>query len=125
VRSAVLTVAEQIKPVLGFEPSVRFEGPVDTVVGDALVGDVEAVVREAMTNVAKHAQATAVEVTIIANPSSLTVDVRDNGIGIGDPGRASGLQNLRARASRHNGGLVVHSGESGGTELRWTAKLGS
>ena len=103
---------------------MRFEGPVDTLADDAVIGDVEAVVREAMTNVAKHARATAVEVTVAADPSALSVSVRDNGIGIGDPGRASGLQNLRARANKHNGGLVVHSGESGGTELRWTAKLG-
>jgi signal transduction histidine kinase len=90
-----------------------------------VLGDVEAVVREAMTNVAKHARATAVQVTVAASSSSLSVSVRDDGIGIGEPGRASGLQNLRARASKHNGGLVVHSGESGGTELRWTAKLSS
>jgi signal transduction histidine kinase len=125
VRSAVLAVAEQLRPVLGFEPDVRFEGPVDTLVGDTVLGDVEAVVREAMTNVAKHARATAVQVTVAASSSSLSVNVRDDGIGIGEPGRASGLQNLRARASKHNGGLVVHSGESGGTELRWTAKLSS
>jgi signal transduction histidine kinase len=125
VRSAVLTVAEQITPVLAFEPTVRFEGPVDTLASGPLIGDVEAVVREAMTNVAKHAHATVVEVTVAADGSSLSVSVRDNGIGIGDPGRASGLQNLRARARKHRGGLVVHSGESGGTELRWTARLGS
>ncbi len=125
VRSTVLAVAEQITPALAFEPTVRFEGPVDTLVSGTLIGDVEAVVREAMTNVAKHAQATAVEVTVAANGSSLSVSVRDNGIGIGDPGRASGLQNLRARARKHRGGLVVHSGESGGTELQWTAQLAS
>ena len=116
-------MAEQITPALAFEPTVRFEGPVDTLVSGALIGDVEAVVREAMTNVAKHAHASAVEVVVAADASSVSVTVRDNGIGIGDPSRASGLWNLRARAEKHGGGLVVHPGESGGTELRWTAQL--
>ena len=125
VRSTVLTVAEQTTLALAFEPTVRFVGPVDTLVSGALIGDVEAVVREAMTNIAKHAHATAVEVTVAADATSLSVTVRDNGIGIGDPRRASGLQNLHTRAKKHKGGLVVHNGESGGTELRWTARLSS
>ena len=125
LRSTVLTVAEQITPVLAFEPTVNFVGPIDTLVSGALIGDIEAVVREATANVAKHAQATAVEVTVAADATSVSVTVRDNGVGIGDPSRASGLHNLRVRAKKYKGGLVVHTGESGGTELRWTARLGS
>ena len=125
VRATVLAVAEQLTPLLGFQPTVRFVGPVDTLVDGAVVADVEAVVREGMTNVAKHARATTLEVAVLADASSLSVTIRDNGVGIGDPGRHSGLRNLRARAEKHSGALVVQLGESGGTELRWTARLSS
>lgn len=125
VRSTVLAVAEQLTPLLGFEPTVNFVGPVDTLVGGAMIADVEAVVREGMTNVAKHAQATSLEVTVLADARLLSVTIRDNGIGIGDPGRHSGLRNLHARAEKHKGALAVQLGETGGTELRWTARLSS
>ena len=60
LRSAVLEVVTETAPVLGFEPEVGFEGPVDTVAGDGLVDDVVAVVREALTNVVRHARASRV-----------------------------------------------------------------
>ena len=123
VRSTVLAVAEQTTPLLGFEPTVNFVGPIDTLVGGAEISDVEAVVREGITNVAKHAQATTLEVIVLADASWLSITIRDNGMGIGDPGRHSGLHNLRARAEEHGGALVVQTGETGGTELRWTARL--
>ena len=125
VRSTVLAVVERITPVLGFEPSVSFGGPIDTLVTGGLIGDVEAVVREAMTNVVKHAHATTLEVIVAADADGVSVSVRDDGVGVDDPGRSSGLQNLRARASKHDGEFVVRTGDTGGTELRWTARLTS
>ena len=123
VRSTVLAVVERITPVLGFEPTVSFVGPIETLVTGALIGDVEAVVREAMTNTAKHAHATTLEVTVAADADGVSISVRDNGVGIGDPSRLSGLRNLRARARNHEGEFVVQTGHAGGTELRWTARL--
>jgi signal transduction histidine kinase len=118
-----LTVAEQSTQVLGFEPTLSFIGPIDSLVSSALIGDVEAVVREAMTNVAKHARANHLQVTVRADADSLSIVVVDNGIGVGDPARTSGLQNLGSRAKKHRGDFAVRAGESGGTELRWTARL--
>ena len=125
LRSVVWGVAAQLSPLLGFEPTVRFVGPVDTLVDGAMLADVEAVVREGMTNVAKHARATRLEVTVVAEARSLSITLRDNGVGIGNPGRHSGLHNLRTRAEEHGGAMVVQAGESGGAELRWTARLSS
>ncbi len=80
-------------------------------------------VREALTNTARHAHATAVDVELTATPDRLTLDVRDNGSGIGDTTRRSGLANLRHRAEHHGGTLAVDSGPTG-TRLTWSVPLG-
>ncbi len=129
-RGAVLAVADDVTDALGFQPGVRFRGPVDAVVDEALLDDLVAVVRECLTNVAKHAQATSAEVLVDADPTRLTVAVIDDGIGIGASGRRSGLKNLRARARAHHGdatiGLASPSAEDGrpGTAVRWSVPLG-
>jgi signal transduction histidine kinase len=85
--------------------------------------DVVAVVREGLTNVARHAAASAVTVTVAVADSRLSVQVADNGRGIGPGGRRSGLANLRARADRHGGALELC--EDTGTTLLWTVPLTS
>ena len=66
---------------------------------------------------------TTLKLTVAADADGVSISVRDNGVGIGDPGRFSGLQNLRARARKHGGEFVAQTGGAGGTELRWTARL--
>ena len=56
LRSSVLQVVEQAAGVFGFTPRVQFDGPLDTVVQQSLVDDVQAVVREALTNAARVRQ---------------------------------------------------------------------
>ena len=80
----------QVTPALTFVPSVRFTGPVDTLIHGAVIGDVEAVVREGVTNVAKHARASEVSVQVSAEGGWLSVDISDNGVGIGSPNRPAG-----------------------------------
>ena len=111
-----------VTPALGFEPAVRFSGLLDTV-PDGVADDVLAVLREALTNAARHAHATGVEVELTATADRLTLDVRDDGSGIGDTTRRSGLANLRHRAERHGGALTVNSGPTG-TRLVWTVPFG-
>jgi len=123
LRSAVLDVAGQSAPLLGFSPAVRFSGPTDTIVEDAVVADVEAVVREGITNVAKHARATEVVVQISASGERLCVDVTDNGRGLGDSTRRSGLDNLRRRAEDLGGTLTIDQRDEKGTRLRWTIPI--
>ena len=121
VRSQVVDVIDEVVPMLGFSPALRFTGPVDTIVPDEVAGDLIAVVREALSNIARHAHATAAAVEVTATPAQLTVDVIDNGVGIGESKRRSGLANLARRAERYGGSLTLPDHE--GTQLRWTIPL--
>ena len=127
-RSAVLSVVSELEPVLGFEPRVTFAGPVDLAAPDASVDDLIAALREALTNVARHAKARCVDVAVEATTESLVLEVTDDGVGIGDESRWSGLANLRARAEHHGGTFTIGPIEEPpdyqqGTLLRWTIPL--
>lgn len=130
VRERLLAVVAEVTPLLGFEPEVRFSGPIDAVVAEPLMEDVVAVLREALTNAARHAQASRVDVEVEASAAQLCLDVTDDGTGINETARQSGLANLRQRAERHGGSLTLASGVArnaepieGGTRLRWTIPL--
>lgn len=122
VRAAVLEVVGGISGVLGFEPEVRFAGPVDTIVDNEFGEDIVAVVREALTNVTRHAKATAVEISLTASTERVELRIADNGSGIGDTSRRSGLDNMETRA-RHRGGTfsAVSPREGTGTVIVWAA----
>lgn len=114
---------------LGFRPSLRLDSALDDVVGDPeLADDLVAVVREGLANAAKHAQASAVSVTVTAAVSAeegrhLLANVTDNGRGISARNRrSSGLSNLRARARRHNGWAEILQLEPG-TMISWRVPL--
>ncbi len=121
LRTQLVDVAGELTETLGFSPRLRFTGPLDAVVPEPIVEDLLAVVREALTNVARHAQAGQVDVEVAATSAQLSVDVIDNGIGIGEAARRSGLANLRERAQRHGGELTTPDHE--GTHVRWTIPL--
>jgi signal transduction histidine kinase len=122
LRGRLLDVVTDVTPALGFEPAVRFSGLVDTR-PDAVADDLFAVLREALTNAARHAAATAVDVELSVAGRQVTLAVSDNGAGIGGTTRRSGLANIRHRAERHGGGLSIDSGDDG-THLVWTVPLG-
>ena len=129
-RSRLLAVVVDVSPLLSFEPRVEFAGPVDSAVPEAVVDDLAAVTREALTNVGRHAQATHASVTLIADVTTLSLDIVDDGVGIGGATRRSGLANLRARAERRGGTLTVTPADlpeapptREGTRLRWTIPL--
>ena len=123
LRSRVKAVVEELEPVLGVHLQLAWSGPLDTLVDSSLITDVEAVVREAMTNVARHAQASTLRVTINADTDRLTVDVSDDGVGIGDSARRSGLANLKNRAHSRGGTLTLENQEQGGLRLQWSIPL--
>jgi signal transduction histidine kinase len=119
VRAAVLHAATASARMLGFEPSVVFEGPVDLLV-DARPGEqLLAVLREALANVARHAGATRVSVVVAADVDRVALMVSDDGRGIqGEP--RGGLLNLARRAEDLGGTFEVGRGAVG-TVLRWSA----
>ena len=118
-------VAEATGP-LGFEPSVRMDGPLDSAVPDELRPDLLATLREALSNVVKHANATEATVTVAVSPSSglCRLEVTDNGDGMPKTGkRRSGLANLAERARRWHGKCDVESAPNAGTTVRWVVSL--
>ena len=85
---------------------------------DELVNDVIAAVRELVTNVVRHAQASRVSVEVLAD-AEIAVVVTDDGRGMPPVTARSGLGNLADRAERRGGRMVVTSGPSG-TAVRWS-----
>ena len=125
VTSIVREIVDQLSPDLGFAPCVHFDGPLGTVVAAAPTDAIAAVVREAVTNVAKHARATSLEVDLRFDGHELTVDVSDDGVGLGanDDPRRSGLNNLQRRADIWGGTLTLTANEPHGTRLVWTISV--
>jgi signal transduction histidine kinase len=125
LRSLVLALVAEIVPALGFEPRVSFEGPVDAVSDDDLAADVLAVIREALSNTAKHAEAHSAAVRVEASTTELRVTVEDDGIGMGPTTRRSGLANLRQRAEQRGGDLSISPGsDSQGSSVTCSLPLG-
>jgi two-component system, NarL family, sensor histidine kinase DevS len=130
VRVKLLEVVAQVSALLRFEPDVRFIGPIDAVVPDAVIDDLVAVTREALTNIARHAHARRAVLTLTADAASLILEVIDDGAGMGNTDRRSGLDNLRHRAESYRGTLTISPAPSahglstgGGTHLQWTIPL--
>jgi signal transduction histidine kinase len=130
VRTRLLAVVAEVTALLSFEPRVEFNGPIDSVVPEHVVDDLVAVTREALTNIARHAHAERADVVLTASSAEACLVVSDDGVGVGDGQRRSGLANLRERAARHGGTLAITGRTSTdrqptreGTELRWTIPL--
>jgi signal transduction histidine kinase len=121
LRAQILDVVDGAVGPLGFAPALRMSGSLDGVPAEAcehLLG----ALREALSNAARHARASRVEVTIEAGPE-LVLLVRDNGTGIKETGRRSGLANLADRAAMLGGTMRTGPAEGGGTELEWRVPL--
>jgi signal transduction histidine kinase len=119
LRARLVDVAADAAKALGFDPSVRFDGPVDTVPPET-ADDLVAVLREALTNVARHARARSASIELSVGREQVNLCVHDDGIGITTTSRASGLANMRRRAERHQGECQVAPRLPSGTTVRWT-----
>jgi PAS domain S-box-containing protein len=121
VRAEILELAKEAGDRLGFEPAVRFEGPIDAAVGDDVRPHLLAVVREALSNAVRHAQASSVTVSVSAVDGEIALVVSDDGVGIDDVEslRQSGLANLRERAEQLDGKFSFAGTAGGGTRLEW------
>jgi signal transduction histidine kinase len=125
IKLRVGRLIDELEEVLGTRPELDVRGAVDLSVPDELTDDSVAVVREALTNVARHAAATWASVRITADPDQLQIEILDNGRGIGTASRRSGLANLRARAERRAGRLTISDRAPSGTHLTWAVPLAS
>ncbi|PJE95226.1 histidine kinase [Streptomyces carminius] len=124
LRVRVAKVVEDAVRNLGFTPALRMEGLLDTDVPPPVADHLVAVLAEALSNVARHARATAAEVSLTVGSGTLTAVVGDNGVGIPEGGRRSGLRNLAERAAKLGGELLVEAPEGRGSRLTWRVPLG-
>ena len=123
LRIRALAVANAAAERLGSSPRVSFDGPVDAVVSGHLAAQVEAVLTEGLSNAARHAQASRVDVSVSAVDGQLRVAIVDDGVGIPESAHRSGLANLTARAVALGGSCDAERLQSGGTQLLWTVPL--
>ncbi|MEV4227401.1 GAF domain-containing sensor histidine kinase [Streptomyces bobili] len=124
LRSRLTALADETTTTLGFAPALRMTGLLDTDVPARHAEHLLAVLREALSNTARHAHATAVEITAEATDRLLRLTVADNGRGLSpEVTRRSGLANLRTRAEELGGSFNLTSCEPSGTLLEWTVPL--
>lgn len=109
---------------LGFPPRCSIDPRVDDIEDAALVSDIVHAVRESLSNVARHARASRVRLSIVLGPSTLRFTVRDDGVGIPPAARrGNGLGNLCARAERSGGSCTFRDAVGGGTVIDWCTPL--
>jgi signal transduction histidine kinase len=123
LRVSIFATVDGAREVLGFSPELRIDGPVDTVVSEETGEHLLAVLQEALSNIAQHAGASQVSVTVEAG-TDVVVRVTDNGKGLPKnlpDGR--GLPNLQHRAAMMGGELTAGRLNSGGTVVEWRVPL--
>lgn len=129
LRNRVLDLVLEAEPMLGFEPAVLFEGPVDTATVEPVATDLLAALQEALTNVARHAAARRVDVVVAIdgadNGTELALRVSDDGVGASaqDRRRSHGLDDMAARASRRQGSFAIGPANPHGTVVEWRARV--
>ncbi|AYY14243.1 GAF domain-containing protein [Actinobacteria bacterium YIM 96077] len=125
LRGRIVALIESVTEQLGFVPAVQLEGLIDALVPDEIGDHLIAVMQESLSNVVRHAGANRVDVHIAVSAAELSLTVTDDGVGIGEQGRRSGLANMTDRATSLGGSCDVGPGTSRGTVLRWSVPLGA
>jgi signal transduction histidine kinase len=132
LRTRVLREINMAAVPLGFKPSHRFLGPVDALVGELTGKNLIAALREALSNAFRHAEASFIDVVVDATATlpdgrdAVRLSVADDGVGIPEGGRRSGLRNLARRAESLGGASWFGPGigeDGGGTTVVWEAPL--
>lgn len=126
LRSAIIDVVEGSVGGLDYTPTLQFEGPIDeTPIPPELHAAVLAVVREALSNVARHSMATAVNVTVTVDEQELRITVRDNGVGVSKSDvMGHGRRNITARAAQFGGSATIaNAPDDSGTVVEWAVPL--
>ncbi|MGJ0558332.1 GAF domain-containing protein [Methylocystis sp.] len=124
LRSEIGEILNDYTEVLGFAPALRTYGPIDSAISPALAENLLAVLREGLSNVARHARAKDAAVEVAVSGTDVLLRVVDGGIGIPEHHAESGLRNVRERAELLGGTLSVTPNAGPGTTLVWQAPLG-
>jgi signal transduction histidine kinase len=126
LRTDIAKVVDQARAALGFRPHLVTDGPLDSAVPDQVRPELLAVLREALSNAARHAHPSRVTVTVEADAHRLTASVVDNGPGIPDGAGHSGILNMRHRAESLGGTCTIERVATGtGTAVTWQVPLDS
>lgn len=114
-------------PTLGLRPDVVLEGPLESAVPAALRPDILAILMESLSNAARHANPTRIDVRVsiegAESDACVVIRVRDDGRGFTAPDHESGLRNMRQRALARGGSFTVDSAPGKGTLVCWRAPL--
>jgi len=124
LRDAITAEIEEARKVLGFAPRLAVSGPIEHGVPEDVRPHLLAVLREALSNAARHADARMVEVRLSVD-SEVVLTVTDDGRGIGDDVIESGLRNMRQRAEALDGRCSVLPGPAVGTVVEWRVPVGT
>ncbi len=128
IRDDITFLVRELDAVVGFEAELTFEGPVDSVLTGPVLEHLLAALREALTNVGRHARASRASVCVAVDDTFCRLVISDNGIGIPDTAKADGtghgLPNLRRRAEKLHGTFTIEDHPDGGTVLAWIVPLG-
>lgn len=126
LRAQIQSLANELARVVGFKIQASFDGPVDAAIPDQVAEHLLAAVREGVTNIGRHANATRASIELRVSGEVCRLEISDNGCGIEktSSGRHGfGLTNLQRRAEKLRGTFTVQSPESGGTLLIWQVPL--
>ena len=123
LRVSIFALIDGAREVLGFSPELHMDGPIDTLVSENTAEHLLAVLQETLSNIAQHAGASHVNVTVKVG-TDVVVRVTDNGKGIPTPHEnGRGLHNIEQRAATMGGDLSVSGLESGGTIVEWRVPI--
>jgi len=125
VRDDILALVSELRYTVGFELDISFDGAVDTAFTERVVEHLTATIREAVTNIERHANATKATISLSARDGHCQLQVTDDGRGFSGEGREGGLglTNLRRRAEKLNGQFEIVGAPSGGTVLTWRVPI--
>jgi signal transduction histidine kinase len=125
LRSELRDAVAAAAATLGFRPTLDVSGPVDSAVPDDVVPELLAVLREALSNVARHAHAGAARVSVHATGDEVVIQIEDDGAGTDPAAARGGLVNMAERARDLGGSLTIASATGDrGTLITWRVPLG-
>jgi two-component system, NarL family, sensor histidine kinase DevS len=121
LRGRLLDVVTRATESLGFEPRMQFDGLIESIDGD-VAEELIAVLREALSNAARHARSDHVRVAVAVTGGAVALTVIDDGVGVpGEVHGGRGVSNMSTRASRLSGTFEISRRLEGGTLVRWVA----
>ena len=124
-RAYVLSLVDELRDTVSCPLVLTFVGAVDALIGPTVLDQLLPTLREAVTNVEKHAGASRVGVRVTAERGWCRLVITDDGVGFTPSRRPEGfgLTNMRRRAEKLHGTFEAVPREDGGTVVTWAVPL--